>query len=682
VKIDFIEIAGFRGFRDLQRFNVPGGFLVITGRNGVGKSTVLDAVDFALTGTIGKYAVTEAKGGGLEDHIWWVGSGKAAAHYVRVGFVGNGGRQFTVTRSREKGADRTPEEIAVQLCRIHGGARPDIHTLVRTSLIRDELISSMSLDLPEQARATAVRGAIGAMGVPDYSKRTTALLSAAQQAFNEEQSRAKEIQAELGRALGAVTEARRDAERASDIAQAMKIVESIAPALPATPAERAKAVRALIAGRRIVFRAVEEARSRAVALLPSLTELSSGAFVTNLAEATRALVAAKASYAAAEERLARALELESTERQADRLSASLAALVDHGQTVGLKDGHCPLCGAVRTSKEFEAAIAAARGRLAERGQRLAEMARVVTTARAAVSDALESSRKAESHLAELEQRRATANAERDTILAVYCAHGLQTPADDPSAVEEWLLREQAEIAELERASLLLEASSAVDRIATLEARVAALRIENEQGAARVVNAEKALQIVRQIDQAAKSIGNEILTEQFDTVMPLLKELYRRLRPHAEWAEIKSDFGGRVRASLNFQVGDGHNPQFLFSSGQRRAAGLAFLLAVHLSRPWCLLESLLLDDPVQHIDDYRALNLVEVLSAIRRSGRQVLVTVEDPALADLLCRRLRSEERELGRRYDLRTSKSGTGEVAEELEITPMPRGVLRLSEAS
>src|SRR5205823_9206237 len=97
----------------------------------------------------------------------------------------------------------------------------------------------------------------------------------------------------------------------------------------------------------------------------------------------------------------------------------------------------------------------------------------------------------------------------------------------------------------------------------------------------------------------------------------------------------------------------HNPQFLFSSGQRRATGLAFLLAVHLSRPWCIWRSLLLDDPVQHIDDYRALNLVEVLSAIRRTGRQVIVAVEDPALADVLCRRLRSANEYGGRHFDLR-----------------------------
>jgi recombinational DNA repair ATPase RecF len=164
-------------------------------------------------------------------------------------------------------------------------------------------------------------------------------------------------------------------------------------------------------------------------------------------------------------------------------------------------------------------------------------------------------------------------------------------------------------------------------------------------------------------------------------MPLLKELYRRLRPHTDWTEIESDFGGRVRASLNFTVG-GHNPQFLFSSGQRRATGLAFLLAVHLSRPWCTWRSLLLDDPVQHIDDYRALNLVEVLSAIRRTNRQVIVEVEDVAFADLLCRRLRSTTEEIGRHFDLRTSSTGTAEIASRQDIYPMPRIVLRPAQAS
>ena len=84
MKLAYVEVAGFRGFKDSTRFDFPAGFVVLTGRNGVGKSTILDAIDFALTGTINKYAVKGAKGGGLESHIWWVGDGAAEMHYPWV----------------------------------------------------------------------------------------------------------------------------------------------------------------------------------------------------------------------------------------------------------------------------------------------------------------------------------------------------------------------------------------------------------------------------------------------------------------------------------------------------------------------------------------------------------------------------------------------------------------------
>jgi len=137
---------------------------------------------------------------------------------------------------------------------------------------------------------------------------------------------------------------------------------------------------------------------------------------------------------------------------------------------------------------------------------------------------------------------------------------------------------------------------------------------------------------------------------------LIEELYKRLRPHVEWTSIRYRLRGDVRRLLSFEVGDGLNPSFVFSSGQRRAAGLAFLLAVHLSRPWCELNTLILDDPVQHVDDFRALNLTEVLSAIRKAGRQIVCCIEDEALGQLLCRRLgSSDERDGGvaeMHYDL------------------------------
>src|ERR1700687_2144813 len=104
MKLAFVEVQGFRGFKDRARFDLPPGFAVITGRNGVGKSTVLDAIEFALTGTINKFhGVTNARGGGLDEHIWWVGAGMPATHFVKIGFVGDGGESFSVERSRENG---------------------------------------------------------------------------------------------------------------------------------------------------------------------------------------------------------------------------------------------------------------------------------------------------------------------------------------------------------------------------------------------------------------------------------------------------------------------------------------------------------------------------------------------------------------------------------------------------
>jgi chromosome segregation protein len=87
--------------------------------------------------------------------------------------------------------------------------------------------------------------------------------------------------------------------------------------------------------------------------------------------------------------------------------------------------------------------------------------------------------------------------------------------------------------------------------------------------------------------------------------------------------------------------------------------------------------LLLDDPVQHIDDFRALHLVEVLSALRQAGRQVVCAVEDEALADLICRRLVSTAEQPGRRFLIDSGPEGIAEITAKIEIPPMAVGVLR-----
>ena len=182
---------------------------------------------------------------------------------------------------------------------------------------------------------------------------------------------------------------------------------------------------------------------------------------------------------------------------------------------------------------------------------------------------------------------------------------------------------------------------------------------------------------REIERSVKRVSAEIIDERLAQISPMLNELYQRLRPHADWRTIDYSIRGDVKRFLSLKVGDGLNPQFVFSSGQRRAAGLAFLLSVHLARAWTPFRSLLLDDPVQHIDDFRALHLVEVLAALRLDRRQIICAVEDPALADLLCRRLVSTINEPGRRYDIDFGPDGATSVLSTADVPPMPVGVLR-----
>jgi chromosome segregation protein len=681
MKLQFIEVTGFRGFKDKTRLDLPGGFVVLTGRNGVGKSTVLDAVDFALTGTINKYSVTGAKGGGLDDHIWWVGEGTTESQYVSVGFVDENGEKFVVTRSRERGLDVGANDIAQRLCVAESSAQSWAEILMQTTLIRDERIAQLSLDLSEQERAAAVRAAIGGLTGPDHAKRTATLLEASKAEKVAQESRVAEAQSDLGRALGALTEARSVAERQADVSEAEQIIRTLAPDLDTVVGDRTEILLRRIAERKQSSHVLAEALARAEHLKVERLHFESESGQIEMAEARADVDAMRVASDHAKEMLIEAQRVEAEERRSDAFASHMVALLEHGEAVGLQAGHCPLCDVLRSSEEFASAIAGARSNLSARASRASRAKTELDQAYLVVQEAEVKLIAAEERLRALEVRRREVLDEISGVAETFNRWALAASPLEPDSARRLMLKRQEETAQLERALFVLEASSAHDRVVALESQLQHLRSRLNEETAKLSVAERVVETARQIDRAAKEVATQILTEQFDTVMPLLKELYLRLRPHTDWREIESDFGGRVRASLNFTVGDGCNPQFLFSSGQRRAAGIAFLLAIHLSRPWCRLRSLLLDDPVQHIDDYRALNLVEVLSAVRKTGRQVIVAVEDPALADVLCRRLRSTPNEVGRRFEFVTGKNGSASIERQIDIFPLPQKVLQSAEA-
>lgn len=677
MRLDFIEVCGFRGFRDLVRINFGRGFTVITGRNGVGKSTLCDAVEFAITGTIGKYTVEKAAKESLSDYLWWRGEGMPKAHYVTASFVDDKGKPFTITRTRESGADRSVDEIRAALC---CGPAPDdaLRQLTRTSIIRDEWIAALSLDLTETERFDLVRSALGALEGSEASSRAKEVVAAAEAAHAKDEAAYQAARLLLADRLTQQSETQAALSRSGDVSSALQVISAAVPDAPQELTARLTAGRnALVDGRARLGRMGEAlqlgrevARAQAAYNAPEAVADRNAASAAHEA-AQREHQIAQQAVSEAEQRLVR-------EEDMDAIATSLSLLVEHGERLGLHHDHCPLCAAHRTSDEFAAGLAAAR-------RRITSLASGVQAAREALATAKENARQpslmfdataaaVQTHVDQLHRLREQEAAHVDFYSQWGIEHRFIQNLD---GLEQAVSSERDRLIDLERALLVLDASQAVSRMSSIESNISALRDEIEKLAQAVSQSQNAVTAAREIERSVRRVSAEIIDERLAQISPLLNELYQRLRPHADWRTIDYSIRGDVRRFLSLKVGDGLNPQFVFSSGQRRAAGLAFLLSVHLARGWTPLRSLLLDDPVQHIDDFRAIHLVEVLAALRLDGRQIICAVEDSSLADLLCRRLVSTANEGGRRLDIGVGPLGATSVVTDQEIYPMPVGVLR-----
>jgi chromosome segregation protein len=677
MKLDFVEVCGFRGFRDKLRVNFGSGFTVITGRNGVGKSTLFDAVEYALTGSIGKYTVEKAAHESLSDYLWWRGAGKANAHYVTVSFSGDSGEIFAITRSRESGPDKTPKEIEAALCR---NEHPDdaLRQLCRTSIIRDEWIAALSVDLSETERFDLVRSALGLGQGSDFGAKAKAVLKAAESAHASRQAVYSDARNQLTHALTQLSEAKEAIARTGDVSAAMQTLVAATPDAPQELVARLTAGRAALTTGRARLGVISEAIFQGRELLSLRRALETPVAVAKRAEAQQRLTEATRSKEDAERVVAEANKVLELEERGSDIAASLAAIIEHGERLGRHDAHCPLCAAERTDEEFSTGLLLARQRMEALASGIAAARQKATAARGAAARSFADFEQARAAWEEMESELTRQTVREQAHVEIFERNSLDLRfVQNPDGLEQYLNAERDRLIDLERALLTLEVSQSVSKTASLEEQIAFLRQESERVASAIESSEKALAVAKAIDRSVRSISGEIMDERLAQISPLLNELYQRLRPHFDWRSIEYSIRGDVRRFLSLKVGDGLNPQFVFSSGQRRAAGLAFLLSVHLARAWTPWQTLLMDDPVQHIDDFRALHLIEVLAALRLGGRQVVCAVEDEALAELLCRRLLSTSESIGRRYDLDIGPNGATTVVLEKDVPPMPTSVLR-----
>ena len=684
MKLSLIEAAGFRGIKSSLSVPVTDGFLILNGRNGSGKSTLFDAIEFALTGQISRPSLTPENRENINDYIWWRGSGEPLERLVRLVFDLGDDRNLEVTR-RPEGAEfrvfnqsgevSAPDEAALRGIFAWESA-PDSQLLTRlcgTTIVRDEQITELSVDAPEASRFTSVRDTLGSTKTSDIEerlKRTKQVLDARVKRL---ESAYESARVEVNRLVAQTSEARSDFETEPDSEQAQSgLAVALGLARDSDSDELMRRARSRIGQLRSHTSTLSRSIPRLKEIERRRTEIETEAY-----RATDRKLNQQLEQAAEAERLAKDAR-SAAEREAGRFEEqqphirSLGELLEHGKRVGLQDGRCPLCGSGITEESFES-------HLRETAETVERESRGLSTALTSREEALKAEgaaesrrRQAEAALRKHRQLGDDLRVELEEVdREIRKMEGFAAPRElSADAIESSLAEARSGLAAIEAPMVGLEVSAAYARLVEQERVLAQAR----EGLASV---QKSLEIARrasshreQADRTVKRVAGELVDERLAQLEPLLMELYERLRPHVEWATVGYRVRGDVRRFMRLTVGDDElNPRFMFSSGQRRALGLAFLLSVHLSTTWSRWNTLIMDDPMQHIDDYRALHLAEVLASIRRSGRQILCAVEDRSLADLLARRLATSESENGSLVQL-TYELGKGSIVTAVEDLP------------
>jgi predicted ATP-binding protein involved in virulence len=108
MRLAYIKISGFRGVKGHLTINFPLGFAVIHGPNGVGKTTICNAIEFALTGNLDRNIEATEKGESFSDYTWWRGESPPKERYVSLGIQDESSAVFEITRT-PKGLERATD---------------------------------------------------------------------------------------------------------------------------------------------------------------------------------------------------------------------------------------------------------------------------------------------------------------------------------------------------------------------------------------------------------------------------------------------------------------------------------------------------------------------------------------------------------------------------------------------
>jgi DNA repair exonuclease SbcCD ATPase subunit len=691
VRLASVELENFRSYREPKTFDCSADVVILVGPNGYGKTSFFDALGWCLFGQIlrlrgSRDAVT---GSYIRNHFAEEGAApRVTVHLANDRRLISFERVDRTLQAVERGetlAANARRDLICELFPLGPGSLPSTigaaqSHFYRSFLLGQDQMASFIRDTTPRDRFDALVSLLGVEIIRDFYQHEEGHLDRLQDRTDElrasELTLRQELQGIRDERRRLVSEAGPRGERGilalrSKLHGLSKRARNLSLFLDVEGVE-SREIRAVLRGAQQLEAeaqiAIEEEAARVGAIQNAITDWSA---VSGARRRVRELRTTREKLAGSlevvrerlqeERRSLRRLEKEGRElgeergpllADVDELRNFLRLALDH-----VTEDHCPLCeqtiDKTALRNRLEERITDVPQRLREIDSRLRDVTREQRTVRSRVKrhnakekEDIEELTGTESQIEELQHFIHEFESNLDLLSE-------QEPRPRLKDVKELLAEAESRLRRLrglkkdsgqlvERAKMI----AALDEVADLRKEEARLGRKRRTIEAQRRSSSATHRTVNQIIRSAKQAEREIVRGLLQERGPLLTALYRRLRPHPIFDELRVDykkFAERGEAYFTAASREGEtNIATTFSSAQLNAVAICVFLSLSLTQAEEGMLAALLDDPIQNMDDFNVLGLLDLVRQVAMS-RQVVISTHDSQIGELMRRKLRPTE---------------------------------------
>jgi DNA repair exonuclease SbcCD ATPase subunit len=658
-----VRIENFRGFRAEQVIDLAASATIVSGSNGKGKTSFFDALQWLLLGSLSRLADLASRRSG--EYIVNSFAQKHANAMVSAELELDG-RLLTLTRTGNHKASElqfvdaqrslTAQEAEKALREaLLGDPEMSLKDMVLTSgVLQQDVVRAVLQEEPKN-RYRHMASLLGLEEIAGFEaaakKRADESDGLAKRARSEHataEAQLRTTEAELARLTQRLASEPEIAEERDKLQH--QLAESApAFALSELPTRAGEAVALAQLARRLRAGA-DTLLSGAASLAEQQASLPPPGGAEELGTIEREIEQVAEDTAAAQDALGVAL---TRQQEAKQRASQLAEFATHAMP--LLGERCPVCQQSIEQGEVEAHL---RELIDAGGEDLPALANVYAEAKQHVSVLQTRSQELQIRRDELraQARRRTEVEQNRAAWISDCGQLASTDTPIPNDLRDLLAAGDAKaLAQLrasadhlagiaEQLSSLLGTSGLAEEVQRVSEQVAtqsaALAAVGDEAARASREAESAKTLA---SAATRAIAG-VTRERFASLQPLVDDIFARLAPHPAFTALSFEMGVAYRAGFadsfvsDPESGVTADPLLVFSSSQANVAALTYFLALSWASTTKALPFLLLDDPLQSMDDVNALGFSDLCRHIRLR-RQLVVSTHETRLASLLERKL-------------------------------------------